>query len=95
MSDDEPISSTCGAVFTAVSTTKVWHLEQWQIKCDIIILSNALDNSFVNHAWGGNTLKLAYNTYTIHIQSIVNSDSTNVNASRSLTALWIVLYFIR
>ena len=95
MSDDEPIISTCGAILTAVNTTKVWHLEQWQINCDIITLDNALDNSYVNHLLGGNTLKIVYTTYISSIQSMINSDSTNVNVSRSLTALWRVFYFIR
>jgi hypothetical protein len=36
---------------------------------------------------GGNTLKIVYSTYISSIQSIINSDSINVNVTRSLTAL--------
>jgi hypothetical protein len=85
--NNEPIVSTLGTVFTAANTSLLWHLEQCQIKCDIITLDNALDNSYVNHLLGGNTLHIVYNTYISSIQSIVSSDSTNVNVSRSLTAL--------
>jgi hypothetical protein len=85
--NDEPIVSTFGAFFTAANTTKLYHIEQCQIKCDIVSLDNSLDNSYVNHLLGGNTLKLVYDTYISSIQSIVSSDSTNVNVSRSLTSL--------
>jgi hypothetical protein len=85
--NNEPIVSTLGTVFTAANTSLLLHLEQCQIKCDIITLENALDNSYVNHLLGGNNLKIVYNTYISSIQSLVSSDSTNVNVSRSLTAL--------
>jgi hypothetical protein len=66
--NDEPIVTNCVTVFTAATTSDVCHLEQCQIKCDIISLDNALDNSYVNHLLGGNTLKIVYHTNIFSIQ---------------------------
>ena len=87
--NDEPTVSTLGAEppFSIANTINLWHIEQCQIKCDIVSLDNAVDNSYVNHLLGGSTLKKIYNTCISSIQNIVNSGSTNVNVSRSLTSL--------
>ena len=87
--NDEPIVSMLGAEspFTLANIIKLWHIEQCQIKCDIVSLDNALDNSYVNHLLSGSTLNISYNTYIHSIQSKVSSDSTNVNVSSSLTSL--------
>ena len=63
-----------------------WRIQNCQIKCDILTLDNSLDNSYVNHLLGGNTLKIVYDTYVSSIQTITSAD-TQVNVSRSLTYL--------
>jgi hypothetical protein len=86
--NNEPIVSQFdGTIVSTLNISTAWHLEQCQTKCDLITLDNALDNSYVNHLLGGNTMKIVYNTYISSNQSIVRSDSTKVNVSRSLTAL--------
>ena len=57
-----------------------------QIKCDILSFDNSLDNSHVNHSLGGDTFKNVYDTYISSLQTITSAD-TQVNVSRSLTAL--------
>ena len=63
-----------------------WRIQNCQIKCDILSLDNSLDNSYVNHLLGGNTLNIVYDTYVSAIQTIPSAD-TQVNVSRSLTSL--------
>ena len=63
-----------------------WRIKNCQIKCDMLTLDNSLDNSYVNHLLGGNTLKIVYDTYVSSMQTITSAD-TQVNVSRSLTYL--------
>ena len=62
------------------------NLKNCQIKCNILSLDNSLDNSYVNHLLGGNTLKVGYDSYISALQTITSAD-TQANVSRSLTAL--------
>jgi hypothetical protein len=87
LADNEaPIITDFNNVFTAENTSKSWKIQNCQVKCDIVSLDNALDNSYVNHLLGGNTLKIVYDTYISSIQTVVSEDS-QVNVSRSLTSL--------
>jgi hypothetical protein len=84
--NDAPIITDFNALYAAINTSKSWRIENCQIKCDIVSLDNSLDNSYVNHLLGGNTLKIVYDTYISSIQTITSAD-TQVNVSRSLTSL--------
>jgi hypothetical protein len=84
--NDAPIITNFGDKFTAANTQIAWTIQNCQIKCDILSLDNALDNSYVNHLLGGNTLKIVYATYISSIQTVTSEDS-QVNVSRSLTSL--------
>jgi hypothetical protein len=84
--NDAPIITNFGAKFTAANTSLSWKIQNCQIKCDILSLDNALDNSYVNHLIGGNTLKNVYDTYISSIQTVTSEDA-QVNVSRSLTSL--------
>ena len=72
--------------FTFANTSVDWRIQNCQVKCDLLSLDNSLDNSYVNHLLGGNTLKIVYDTYVSSIQTITSAD-TQVNVSRSLTSL--------
>ena len=84
--NDAPIITDFNTVYIADTTSKSWRIESCQLKCDILSLDNSLDNSYVNHLLGGNTLKNVYDIYISSLQTITNAD-TQVNVSRSLTAL--------
>jgi hypothetical protein len=87
LADNEaPIITSFNSVFSAATTSTSWKIQNCQIKCDIVSLDNALDNSYVNHLLGGNTLKIVYDTYISSIQTITSEDC-QVNVSRSLTSL--------
>jgi hypothetical protein len=61
--NDPPIVNKFNNHFIAASTSLSWNIQNSQIKCDILSLHNALDNSYANHLLGGNTLEIVYNTY--------------------------------
>ena len=84
--NDAPIITDFNTVYTADTTSISWRIENCQLKCDILSLDNSLDNSYVNHLLGGNTLKIVYDTYISSLQTITSADC-QVNVSRSLTDL--------
>jgi hypothetical protein len=87
LADNEaPIITSCNSVFTAATTSTSWKIQNCQIKCDILTLDNALDNSYVTNLLGGNTFKNVYDTYISSIQTVPSEDC-QVNVSRSLTSL--------
>ena len=54
---DAPIITNFNNLYIAANTSVSWRIQTCQIKCDILPLDNSLDNSYVNHVLGGNTLK--------------------------------------
>ena len=87
LADNEAPSITdFNHVYIAEHTSTSWTIQNCQVKCDIILLDTSFDNSYVNHLLGGNTLQIVYDTYISSLQTITSAD-TQVNVSRSLTAL--------
>ena len=84
--NDAPIITDFNHVYITKTTSTSWKLENCQSKCDILSLENSLDNSYVNHLLGGNTLKHVYETYISSPQTITSAD-TQFNVSRSFIAL--------
>jgi hypothetical protein len=87
----DPILTDSDGIGTIVAgfdatISRSWKLESCQLKCDICILDNALDNNYVAHLLGGKNLNIVYNTFISNIQTIVSAD-TQINVSRSLTRL--------
>jgi hypothetical protein len=61
--NDAPIVHNLSTNLIAASSSLSWNIQNSQIKCEILALHNALDNSYVNPVLGGNTLESIYNTY--------------------------------
>ena len=80
--NDAPSVTHFNTPCTAANTSVTWRIQNFQIKCDIL----SLDNSYVNILLGGDTLQIVYDTFISSVQSITSAD-TQVNVSRSLTAL--------
>ena len=78
---DAPIVTYFNNLDTAANTSVSWRILNCQIKYAILSLENSLDNSYVNHVLGGNTLKLVYDTFVSSIQNITSADP-QVNVSR-------------
>ena len=58
-----------------------------EVKCDLITLDNALDNSYAEHLLSGKSLPINYNTFVSQMQTIVGQLKPNVNVTRALTRL--------
>ena len=58
-----------------------------EVKCDLITLDNALDNSYAEHLLSGKSLPINYNTFVSQMQTIVGQIKPNVNVTRALTRL--------
>ena len=63
-----------------------WNISDVQLKCDLVTLDNALDNSHAPHILAGKALPINYNTYISQIQTVSGTDIA-VNVSRSVTRL--------
>ena len=84
--NDAPSITDVNHACTAETTSTSWKNQNCQIKCDILSFDNSLDTSYVNRSLAGNTFKNVYDTYISSLQTITSAD-TQVNVSRSLTAL--------
>jgi len=90
--DDPIISSNVGipvaadAGYFTASNSILWKLQQCQLKADLCVLDNQLDNSYVNHLLQGKPLVMVYNTFISNIQTIVSPDH-QINVSRALSRL--------
>jgi hypothetical protein len=87
----DPILTSSDGITTIVqgfdaTISNSWKLESCQLKCEICILDNALDNNYVAHLLGGRSFNIVYNIFISNIQTIVSAD-TQINVSRSLTRL--------
>ena len=70
----------------ARSSTR-WQINNVQVKTDICVLDNALDNSYAQHLLSGKSLPISYNTFVSQMQTIAGQDAPLVNVSRALTRL--------
>lgn len=84
--NDPVVTPGIDATFTAANTTNDWQIENVQLKCDIVSIDNALQNSYDQHLLDGGKLPVSYNTYITQSQSIAGQD-VSVNVSRAITRL--------
>ena len=49
--------------FSTANSSRLWHIEDIQLKCDVCTLDNALDNEYAQHLLSGKSLPINYNTY--------------------------------
>ena len=66
----EPIQKNFEATLS-----KVWKLEMCQLKADICVLDNQLQNSYTSHLLSGRPLHIVFNTFVSNIQTIVSADT--------------------
>ena len=90
-SDDPVVSNLSGTVFTAANTSKLWQIQNVQVKVDMCTLDNALDNSYAEHLLSGKALPINYNTYVSQMQSILSGatgqQKVRLNVTRALSRL--------
>ena len=85
------INNGGGGVFNTANTSNSWKIQNVQMKCDIVTLDNALDNSYAELLLSGKSLPISYNTYISQFQSIlsgsVGQQKVLINVARSLRRL--------
>ena len=59
-------SDTTDVLLQAGSTSAKWHIENVQIKCDLITLDNAVQNQYAQHLLDGKSLPIACDTFINH-----------------------------
>ena len=74
-----------GIPFTEANTSLNWVIQNVQVKCDVCILDNSLDNSYAEHLLSGKSLPINYNTYISQIQSILSGENGQKDVRLSIT----------
>ena len=73
--------------FTATNTSQAWEIQQFQVKCDVCTLDNALDNEYAQHLLSGKSLPINFSTYVTQLQAITSNSSVSINVQRAFTRL--------
>ena len=73
--------------FVAANTSALWEINQFQIKCDVCTLDNALDNEYAQHLLSGKSLPINFSTYVTQLQAITSNSSVSINVQRAFTRL--------
>ena len=73
--------------FSVENTSNDWSLSNVQVKCDILILDNELENGYTQLLMSGKPLSLNYSTYIQQYQTILNQQKVRLNVARSLSRL--------
>ena len=66
-------SGAYATVYTAANCSNEWSISNACVKCDVVSLDNALNNSYVEHLLSGKSLPINYSTYISQQNSILNS----------------------
>jgi len=73
--------------WNANNVSSSWQLEDVQIKCDLVTLDSALQNSYAEHVLSGKALPINYSTYVTQFQTLANGLPMIVNVTRSVSRL--------
>lgn len=63
-----------------------WTINDVQLKCDVVTLDNALDNSYAQHLLAGKALPINYSTYISQSQ-VTTASTFAINIARAATRL--------
>jgi len=73
--------------FTINNTSMVWHIQQVQVKCDMVSLDTGLQNSYTQLLMDVKEIPIHFNTLISQYQTIRNQSQPFVNVSRAATRL--------
>ena len=85
---NDPIISVLDAALdiSATNTSTSWRIENPQIKADICVLDNALNNEYAALLLSGKSLPINYSSFVCQLQSI-SGQTPSVNITRALSRL--------
>ena len=72
--------------FNTNNCSTTWHIEDVQVKCDLIQLDTALNNSYVEHLLSGKSLPIQYDQL-FTLQQTLNGNAPTTTITRSATRL--------
>jgi hypothetical protein len=64
-----------------------WYIKNPQIKCDLLALDGAMQNTFDRKLANGHPLQINYNTFYSQIQTVTGQSDFSINISRSVSRL--------
>jgi hypothetical protein len=71
----------------ANSFSTQWHIENAQVKCDILSIDSALENSYAEYLLQGKSIPIPMNVFVSQSQSLPQQKEETVNVTRSFTRL--------
>jgi len=83
----DSINGVGGLDIQVANSSYNWSINNVQVKTDICVLDNALDNSYAQHLLSGKSLPISYNTFVSQLQTITGQNAPLINVSRALTRL--------
>ena len=69
------------------NTSVLWSIENVQLKCDLVTLDSALQNSYAEHVLSGKALPINYSTFVTQYQSIANGLPITTSLTRAVSRL--------
>ena len=81
------VTGVGGANLEVANSSYNWSINNVQVKTDICVLDNALDNSYAQHLLSGKSLPISYNTFVSQMQTLTGQNTPLINVSRALTRL--------
>jgi hypothetical protein len=81
-----PGGSDAATILNSDHIGSAWEIIDCQIKCDICVLDNSLNNSYIEHLLSGKSLPLTYTTW-ITQQSSITTNQLAIQVSRSVSRL--------
>ena len=83
----DSVTGAGGLNIEVANSSYNWSINNVQVKTDVCVLDNALDNSYAQHLLSGKSLPISYNTFVSQIQTITGQNAPLINVSRALTRL--------
>jgi hypothetical protein len=92
----EPVADVVGAQFVATNTSKLWQIENVQVKAQVVSLDNAMQNQYDKHMLDGGNLPIRYSSIVTskqHLGTASNDIAINVTRAFSkLKSLYVTMY---
>jgi hypothetical protein len=77
-----------------INTSTEWELQNVELKCDLVTLDSALENSMAQHLLNGGTFPINYSTFVSQQQVLTNMiSSVNINRSASRLKTVFISFF--
>lgn len=80
-------AGTAGNLWLDSGNSVVWHIENVQVKCDVVSLDTGLQNSYDQIVLSSKDIPIHYNTFVSQFQTITGQEEPFVNVSRAATRL--------